>query len=187
MFYGRNKSSKSNKKMFLIIILLLLFGVGFGVCYAYYSTDLSYNGTTSIHKSSWDVHLDNLVISNGSYDVVKDATLNEAKTSIEYSIDFNKKNQFYEFSFDIINNGEIDAKLSNFTNDVIPDAYKNIMNYSVKYADGSNITIGDVISSGDKKRVVVRISINNGVTNDVLPTEKVYLDLRFNSNFVEAD
>ena len=76
----RNNKNKLLLNMILIIILTI------GIGYAYLTSNLSINGTSEIASNVWDIHFDNLKVSDGSVSAINEATINSNKTDITYSI-----------------------------------------------------------------------------------------------------
>ena len=65
--------------------------------YAALSTNLNINGLGSINSASWDIHFENIHITDGSVtgeNVTKDATI-DSDTSISYNIRLRMPGDFY--------------------------------------------------------------------------------------------
>ena len=62
---------------------------------------------------------------------------------------------FYEFSFDIENNGTLDAVLDEYIINV--DNKKNILTYNISYINDKPILKGDVLNNKSTQTIKVRI------------------------------
>lgn len=59
------KEKKEKKRKYVIVLLLLLIVICFSVGFALLSTKLDIQGTSEIGKLSWDIHFDNIKVTNG--------------------------------------------------------------------------------------------------------------------------
>ena len=117
----------------------------------------------------WDIKFQDIKITEGSTKgnvSLKDNTLN-------MDVILKKENEFYEFTFDVKNNGALDAELSEFN--LKTHNPKDILKYSVTYLDGSKIQEKDILKSNTKKTIKVRIEY---------PTQKtkIYEELKLTLN-----
>ena len=81
----RNRKFINHKKRmiyFSLFFLLLFISIG----YAYLSASLSINGNTTIAANTWDIHFENLSITNGSVTASTPAAINGSSTSISYKV-----------------------------------------------------------------------------------------------------
>ena len=103
---------KNKKKSKSVVLLLLLLILGISIGYAALTTTLNINGNTTIEKASWDIHFENLVKTTGSEVATVDASIDDTKTLIEYTVTLPKPGDYFEFTVDMVNNGTIDAMIS---------------------------------------------------------------------------
>ena len=99
---------KKKTRVFAIILILLFIGLGF----AFLFTTLEMNGTASIVGRIWDVHWGNIRVSDGSVtgaQVISAASINNNEISFEITLD--KPGDYYEFTVDAINGGNLDAMI----------------------------------------------------------------------------
>lgn len=175
----------------LIIIALFVIVICMSVGFAFLSTTLNINGNATVKANSWDIHFENLEVTDGSVtgeSVVEAATIDTASTTmINYSIVLNEPGEFYEFTVDVVNDGSLDAKVS-----VAPtisgvssdqDVY---VNYTVTYEDGTEIAANDVLNAGDTATYKVRVEYDKNISSDQLPSEDQTLTLVFASTYVQA-
>ena len=192
------KRSNDNRKKSSGIVLLLLLVVGISIGYAALTTTLNINGDSTIGKASWDVHFDNVQVTDGSVDganVTKAAAIDSGDTTkVNYSITLAKPGDFYEFTVDVVNNGTLDAKLSATpTLTGVSTEQEAYTNYTITYDDNSSIVVGDTSliagktdSTTNKKTVKVRIEYKKDITASQLPTEDQALNLEFSMNYVQG-
>ena len=100
------KYRRKDNQMIKTIFLLLLLAVGIG--YAYLTSNLSITGSTAVIGNTWDIHFDNLNITNGSVTATTPATINLSdNTKINYAVLLNRPGEYYEFTVDMVNSGTI--------------------------------------------------------------------------------
>ena len=161
------------KKTFLIpIFLLLLLGVSLG--YAALQTTLTINGNTKITKTEWIVHFKNLQVTSGSYlnEGANTAVIDSSDdTKITYTVTLKQPGDFYEFSFDIVNDGTLSAKLDDIRETGLTKAEID----SIPYLDYEVVGMpseNDVLDIGNdnKKTVTIRVEYPLDITAADLPS-----------------
>lgn len=178
------KNNKHNNKG-LVLLLLLILGISIG--YAALTANLNINGTSTIQKANWDIHFENLAKTEGSVIATTEAAIDENKMTINYAVDLVEPGNFYEFTVDVKNAGTIDAKLSDVpTMTGVSEEQDVYVNYTVTYADGSEVKAGDVLSKGESKSIKVRVEYDPAITADQLPTEEQSLTLTYSMNYIQA-
>ena len=76
------KRLNHKKNLYKSIILLVILAIGIG--YAYLTSNLSITGATEVVANTWDIHFDNLNVTNGSVTASTPAEIDSNETSIEY-------------------------------------------------------------------------------------------------------
>lgn len=178
-----NKRKNGNGKLFVLLLLLLVVGVSVG--YAALSKTLNINGTSNIgNNAKWDVHLENVVVTGGSANATTPAKLSGTDT-ITFAVDLNTPGDFYEFTFDVVNDGTIDAKLGTTPSiPAIPSNLQSYVTYKVTYSDdGSALNANDTLAHGATKKVKVRLEFKKDIAQ--LPTAEDPLALSFTLNYVQ--
>ena len=56
--------SKRKKELYSVLLVLLIIGISLG--YAALSATLNINGSSQIKENTWDIHFNNVKVSNGS-------------------------------------------------------------------------------------------------------------------------
>ncbi len=178
--------NKKEKKNYVIIAILLLV-VGISIGYAALSATLNITGNTTIGKSSWDVHFENLQVTTGSVEATTEAAVDGQKTNINYTVTLEKPGDFYEFTVDVKNGGTIPAKIATTpTLAGLSTDQKVYTNYTATYSDGTPVQANDALASGAKKTLKVRVEYNKNVAADQLPTEPQNVELTFAMNFIQG-
>lgn len=99
----------------------------------------------------WNINLTNLKVKEGS----KKGDISLKDNKVELDLTLEKEKEYYEFSFDIENNGTKDAILEEYNLEV--DNKKNILTYNISYLDNTPIKKGDILSNKSTKTIKVRI------------------------------
>ena len=97
--------------------------------------------------------------------------------NIEYSANLDYPGDSYDVTFDIVNSTGVDMFISNF---VWPDS--DLIDYNLKYVDGSEVKHGDLIKKDEVKKVIYTVVCKDNVSFD----EDFQLDTSFDINFEQA-
>lgn len=100
-----------------LLVVLIIAVVSMTVVYAALSTTLSIKSSAKISATKWDIHFANLelVENSGSNTgtVIRPAQILDNTTQIgNLIVDLKKPGDFVSYTFDIVNNGDINAKLN---------------------------------------------------------------------------
>ncbi len=142
----------AKKTIFLVGIISLLF---ITIGYAYLNAALSINGSTTIVSNTWDIHFES--VTNNSVVATTPASIQGNNTSINYSVRLERPGDFYEFKVDIVNTGSIPAKVSLVNTQGISNEASSYLETSIKYTDGTNVQVDDLLNPHSMKRIVVRV------------------------------
>ena len=180
---------RRNKRMNIMIILLLLV-MCLTLGYAFLSTNLNINGTGLIDSSSWDIHFENVNVTNGSVTTVTQApTINTSNNGISYSIKLSKPGDYYEFTVDVKNAGTLDGMIGTVTstiNGVSPSELPVYLLYSAKYNDGTEIQQNHLLKAGSKETYKIRIEYNTNIDPSDLPQTNQSYNILFNPVFIQS-
>lgn len=177
--------SISKIKSNYIIALFYLWFVGISLGYAILNTSLNITGKSSIAKSTWDIHFENISITDGSVEAIKEPTV-EDLTSVYFEAKLSNPGEFYEYTVDVVNKGSIPAKIS--SNPILSGVEETedvYLNYTVTYLDGREIKLGDTLDVSESVSYKVRIEFDENITNSQLPDTAKLLDLLFEVNYVQ--
>ena len=178
------KNNKLNSKVLTIILLIAIFGIGLG--YAAISRTLTITGTSGIRNNSWDVHFENVSVTTGSVTASIPAAIGTGSTSVNYEISLGVPGEFYEFTVDVKNGGSVPAKLSaNPTISGVSTEQDVYINYTVKYADGTEIQANDELDPEEEKTLKVRVEFDRTISADQLPTSNETMQLSFSMDYIQ--
>jgi hypothetical protein len=131
------RKRKQNKYLWLLLLLL-----GITVGYALISTTLKINGHTAINKHSWSVYWTNPVVEAGSVSqtppTIGDDQDGGVNTKANWSVTLDEPGDYYEFTIDAVNAGDVDAMILDMTPSSTP-ALPDYIKYTVQYDDGEEL------------------------------------------------
>lgn len=163
------------KKIFGIIGILFAACIsitGISLAYASMTSKLSIDGYASINSVKWSVHFQNLSNANlkGTALEVTKPILQKDSTSISnFDVQFINANDGVTYTFDVINDGDLDAKVSSIViprpicNGIGENSYNDSnlvcanFSYSLTYGDGTKIQVGDILRKGQSKSFTLKL------------------------------
>ena len=156
------RKNKQKKKKLILLSLLLIVAVG----YAAISTTLNINGFTSFKGKKWKIYWDDLNETEGSVEGSANIT-GEKKTSIVVNAEFETLGDYYEFTVDMVNDGDFNAEIDTITtnfyeveNETDTTIEKpDYINYSYTYDGGTQIKSGDFLAAGQRKTCKIRVGV----------------------------
>lgn len=178
----------------VIALVALLIGViSLSIGFASISTILNIRGSGTVGSSSWDIHFENLAKVEPTSDTV---TVNTApaidainKTTIEnYSVTLQTPGDSISYTFDVVNIGSYDAKISELTvpkptctgtGEAATTDAKNVcdyLTYTLTYEGGTAVQINDDLAkTNGRKKMVLTLTYdkNKEVTASMLPKNDV--------------
>lgn len=113
---------KTTKTIVAICLAILLFGLTVG--YAVLSRNLTISGTGTVNNAGWDIHFANVEASATGTATFTEPTIDSTtKTTLEnYSVDLLNPSDTVTFTFDVVNDGGIDAVIESTTLDsIVPE------------------------------------------------------------------
>ena len=182
-----------NDKNFSIVggvVLVLAIVAVIGITYASLSQQLEINGEGTVKATTWEIKFANLAAATtvGSAVEVTAPTIN-TKPGDEVS-----------YTFDIVNNGEINAELSSYTlptptctgnGDSAETDSANIcknLNYSLTYSDGTPVAQNDTLNAGETKNLKLTLGYKTTIANSELPLNDVVIsNLGITMIYAQAD
>jgi len=180
----RNESKKRKNYVLLIILLLLCITLG----YSLVSSNILINGTTNIRRSEWNIHFDNVNVTNGDSLAVVPPSINSQGTIISFSINLNKIDDYYELVADVYNEGTIDAKVTDCQKIGLSSEQEEYIEYNITYLDGSPINEGDILRAGEREKIKVNVKylkllpINEDDLNDLYETVNLAFSVNYTQN-----
>ena len=185
----RNK--KQNIKLAALILILLL-GIGFAALAA----NLKIDGTVNVAKTSWDVHFENVSITEGSVTANPAPTSDDATTTeMAYTINFTKPGDYFEFTVDIVNAGTIDAMVDVVSNNAYADASSTTpitlptyLSSTVTYYDGMAIQPNQLLAHNTSEKIKVRVEFKKDIEISDLPSDgNISIVFKFIGDYKQAD
>ena len=163
----KKKRLRYSRKRIFVGLFLFLFLIGIVIGYAFVTTKLEIDGIIHVKDARWDVHFANFQAITGSVSPTVDPTVSGA--SISFSAKVNEPGDFYGFTVDIVNQGTINADISDLT--LTPD-FSNIdyIDATVEYDNGNPVDNGNVLLAGATKTIKVILSYKIGLEADDYPT-----------------
>ena len=178
---------KRNTKRQLVINMFLLIIFTMGIGYAYLTSNLNINGTTEIAGNVWDIHFENIKITDGSVIAVNPTIINSNKDAVTYSIKLERPKDYYEFTVDVVNAGTLPGKVSISNLSGIDSQYLNIIDYSIKYIGGAPVNVGDILNAGRTKKIQVRVFYKDDIISSDLPSSNINLNLSYTLQYVQSN
>lgn len=160
---------------------ILFISVGF----AYLSSQLNIIGNATLRASNWDVHFDNLVVTNGS--ITTPTITGDNDTAVEYTVDLDFPGDFLEFRVDAVNEGSIDTMINTITNVGLSAEQKRYLDYSVTYDNLAPVKVKDSLAQDTTETYIVRIKYKEDIEPADLPQVDEAISLRFEIQFEQAD
>ena len=176
----RRKKLKLNNKM--IAVLAIFLAVGF----AYISSAVNIGGMFTLSPSRYDVHFENVQVTEGSVEA-DTPTYSTNDTKVSASIRFTQPGDFYEFTIDAVNDGDIDAMLNTVSDVELTEETDKYLDYKVTYEDGEELAQYQELNAGDRLTFKVRANFKENIATEDLPVDGDTLDLTFDTNYVKAD
>ena len=143
---------KKNLKL-IALILILFISIGF----AYLTSNLVINGLIGYKANSWNIYFDNVSMIINDVNGSK-PTINNDKDTVEFNVTFSEPGESFKFSVDVVNDGTIDAMLSEILKTGINSSNSSYIDYTVKYSDDTELSINDGIRAGSKTRLNVEVT-----------------------------
>lgn len=182
--------NKRHREIFFVLLLIFCISVGF----SYLSAQLDIIGNATMKKPTWDVHFDKIVESTAITDygsVVADlgvATISEdSATQLSFEANLNYPGDYYEFTFEVTNGGNIDAMLQEQIENInlTPDQEKYLI-YEITYEDGSLIEENDGIRAGESLSLKIRVTYEKDIdVSDLLDSDTEF-NATYTLNYVQA-
>ena len=190
---------EKNKSYIIVGILALLISIAaVSIAYAALNSTLEINGDAKVLASKWKIKYENLsaVSLTGDAVEVTAPTINTNDTKIgDYNVTLKAPGDKAVYTFDVVNEGTFDAKITSFTlptptcTGKATDATKkaadetnvcNNIEYTLTYDDGTAVAVGDELAKeesapANKKSLILTLKLKDTMTADELPSDDVEL------------
>lgn len=164
-----------------ILIMVLVIGlVSMTVAYAALTQVLNINaGAKVLNKSaSWNIHFTNLSspVTNGYASIQSPLALSGTTTLQGLIVNLKAPGDYAEYTFDVINEGTINAKVSQVVLPVLANAtytgaaadvliVKPNLEYTLTYSNGTAIAADDTLNSGTTRTLKLHIGYSSSATD----------------------
>lgn len=148
-----------------MLFLLLLITIG----YAIINAPLYINGGVTFGPSKFDIHFENVTLTDDSVEPIKPISVNDEINQIEFEVAFQELDTKFEFNTDIVNSGTIDGKISNIEVSELTTAESHMLDFNMYYTDDSESpTLGDVLKVGEQKNLTINLKykLSSELTNE---------------------
>ena len=174
---------KDNIKIVLILLVVCL-----SLGYAYINSDLNINGTAQVKHANWDVHWANIQVKTGSVSASTPTISNQ--TTVTYSITLTNPGDYYEFTVDAVNGGQIDAMIDTISsklNGTEITSLPDYLSYTVTYSDGGELQPNHQLLHNTTETYKVKVKYKNNIEVNQLPTTNQALNLQFTVTYRQAN
>ena len=178
----RTKRSKSKIIVGILSSIVLALTIG----YSFLSLNLRISGLAHI-GAVWNIHFDNIQINPDSVSLSVGDSEPEIDENNDCKINYKvtlTPGDFYEFTFDIVNDGTIDGMIQNMITRIEEDAtstFPSYIDYNVSYSDDVVLETNQQLLSGTTETLKVKVEFKN---EENVPQSET-LDLSYESNYVK--
>ena len=182
---------RNRRKNIYLLLFILLCSLGLG--YAFLRTELTINGTAEFRDARWDIHFANLVVNPDSVELSTGnsaATISASTTEVTYAVTLKEPGDFYEFTVDAVNSGNMDAMIETISSKMGGaeiTTLPNYMDYSVTYIDGATLEPNQHLKAGKKETYKVHIGFKKDINASDLTGQVENKSFSFSVTYVQAD
>ena len=181
-----NFNIKDRKVLYMILGIIFISVFTLTVAYAALNAVLNISGSAQVSSAEWDVHFDNVKVTNGS--VSGDVPRITSATTVTFSTVLNMPGDFYEFTIDVVNDGSIDAMIENITKTpTLTSEQAKYLKYDITYQNGESITTRQLVEKNSFVRLKVRLEYRSDVTSSDLPKTSETLTLGLKLDYIQSD
>lgn len=176
----RRKYRKRRVPRYLYVISLGMF-LSLGVGYSTLNSSFGMEGALTTSANTWDIHFENLQYAEDNV-TASPVTITNNST-LSFDVTLTNPGDKYEFTFDIENEGNLDALIHEIEMPNLTDVQKKYLIYSLTYDDGTEIHEGDLLKPSEVKTVRVFIQYKNLRYEESYPENDIYLSLTMAINY----
>ena len=163
---------KERRTKALVIVVMLIVVAGLTVAFASLSSVLNINGTAYLDAAKWGIKFQNLsepsIVGEASdaktAKIEKDVSINDIKVTLS------KPGDSVTYTVDLVNDGDINAKIENIEKTNLTEEQQKYITFTVKYKeDDAELKIGDILSKGQVKPLVIKIEYRKDLESSDLP------------------
>ena len=183
----------NNKKKTIIFVTLLIVIACLIIGYALLSTTLNILGDTSVKGNSWDIHWENIQVTEGSTTENTKEAIITSQTQVEFSISLDKPGDFYEFTVEAVNDGTIDGMIDVISTNVYqsngttPTTLPSAITYSITYDDDTPLERYQMLSADSYETYKIRVEYKRDIENSELITTNQTYVMKIGITYIQSD
>ena len=175
----------------LVIVVMLIVVAGLTVAFASLSSVLNIKGTAYLDAAKWGIKFENLSepVSVGTASITGTATIEEAKSAEinGINVSLSTPGDKVVYTVDLVNEGTINAKIDKIEKTELTSEQQKYLTFKVTDKNGNEVSEGDILSSGETKKLIITIEFIKDLTKEDLPTNTSTISLSYKLNFVQTD
>lgn len=177
------------KALFIVVMLIVV--AGLTVAFASLSSVLNIKGTAYLDAAKWGIKFENLSdpVNVGTASSTGTAKIEEAKSAEINGINVNLSTPGDKvvYTVDLVNEGTINAKIDKIEKTALTSEQQKYLTFKVTDKDYNEVSEGDILSSGETKKLIITIEFIKDLTKEDLPTNTSTISLSYKLNFVQTD
>ena len=175
----------------LVIVVMLIVVAGLTVAFASLSSALNIKGTAYLDAAKWGIKFQNLSEPEkiGTASVTGTAKIEETKSAEinGINVDLSTPGDKVVYTVDLVNEGTINAKIDKIEKTALASEQQKYLTFKVTDKDYNEVSEGDILSSGETKKLIITIEFIKDLTKEDLPTNTSTISLSYKLNFVQTD
>ena len=162
---------RSRRFKIVSIFILIIAVIGLSIAYAAMSEVLSISGTAKMNSANWKIKFENLKAEKTGDATFVVPTISDTSL-MNYEVNLTKPGDSVTFTFDIVNDGGINAVLgtltkgkpecSSLTSDKDAKIVCDNLIYTLEYDNGSAVEVGDTLDSNTHMSAKLKIAYKDG-------------------------
>ena len=178
------------KKITMIVLIVAV--IGLTVAFAALSQNLTINGSANVDAATWNIHFDNLgeaQISGEAIENEKPIINEDDKVRIDgINVTLNNPKDKVVYNVDLVNEGSIDAEISNIVVPTLTEEQEKYLEFKVAYSDtDKELSLGDLLNKGETKHLTITIRYKDEIDPSDLPKDKQTISLSYELTFTQSD
>ena len=181
---------KQRRIKMLSLSAVIVAVLGLTVAFASLSATLNIKGSAYLDAAKWGIKFQNLsepsIVGEASdaktAKIEKDVSINGIKVTLS------KPGDSVTYTVDLVNDGDINAKIENIEKTNLTEEQQKYITFTVKYKeDDTELKIGDILSKGEVKPLVIKIEYRKDLESSDLPKSAQEINLSYKLDFVQTD
>ncbi len=182
---------KERRTKTLVIVVMLIVVAGLTVAFASLSSVLNIKGTAYIDAAKWGIKFENLSepVSVGTASTTGTAKIEETKSAeiTGINVSLSTPGDKVVYTVDLVNEGTINAKIDNIEKTELTEEQQKYLTFKVTDKDYNEVSEGDILSSGETKKLIITVEFIKDLNKEDLPTSTSTISLSYKLNFVQTN